>query len=158
MKSKLNINLSDRLKEARNEGLKNMKETPLRPHGKLWGMDTFSWYQPNFNLVANTLHAFPFPIVWIGNSKDINNTILEDSSVCLQLKTVIVYDNSKINFSIDALEKIENIVGVSSLENAFIMLKSLKIKNAVFLFSASGENWKENRESFEDFLNIHQTK
>lgn len=157
MESKLKVNLGDRLLEARNEGLKNMKESSLRPHGKLWGMDTFSWYQPNVNLVANTLHAFPFPIVWIGNSEDINNTILEDPSVCFQLKTVIVFDNSQLNVPVDSLEKIENIVGVSSLENAFTMLRSLKIKNAVLLFSASGENWRENKEMFEDFLSMHQT-
>lgn len=157
MESKLKINLGDRLMEARNEGLKNMKESSLRPHGKLWGMDTFSWYQPNVNLVANTLHAFPFPIVWIGNSEDINNTILEDSSVCFQLKTVIVFDSSQLNVPVDSLEKIQNIVGVESLQDAFKMLKSLKIKNAVLLFSASGENWRENKELFEDFLSMHQT-
>ena len=145
MESKLKVNIDDRLLEARNEGLKNMKESSLRPHGKLWGMDTFSWYRPNVNLLSNTLHAFPFPIIWIGNSVDINTTLEEDPSVCFQLKTIITFDNAQICVPIDALNKIENIVNVESLNNAFIMLKSFKLKNAVLLFSASGENWSKDK-------------
>ncbi len=157
MESKLKVNTDGRLLEARNEGLKKMKESTLRPQGKLWGMDTFSWYQPNVNLLANTLHAFPFPIVWIGNSEDIYSTLDDDPSVCCQLKTIITFDNAQINTPIDALNKIDNIVCVQTLKDAFAMLKSFKLKNAVLLFSASGENWREGKEEFEFFLSMHQT-
>jgi hypothetical protein len=157
MESKLKVNSDDRLLEARNEGLKNMKESSLRPHGKLWGMDTFSWYQPNVNLLANTLHAFPFPIIWIGNSEDIKATLEEDPSVCFQLKTIITFDNSQLNVPIDAFNKVENIVNVENIKDAFKMLKSLKLKNAVLLFSASGEDWRDGKEEFETFLSMHQT-
>lgn len=153
---KLDLGLGNRLMEARNEGLKNMKELTLRPHGKLWGMDVFSWYQPTVNLLSNTLHSFPFPVVWLGNATDINQTIQEDSSVCFQLNSVITFDNPLFTVSLDAISKIDNVAGVGSLKEALILLKSVKRKNSVLLFSASGENWKEKKEIFEDFLSIHQ--
>jgi hypothetical protein len=157
MESKVKINLGDRLLDARNEGLKNMRENALRPHGKLWGMDVFSWYQPDVNLLSNTLHSFPFPVVWLGNSEDIKNTIAEDSSVCAQLTTIVSFDNSFFNISLESLDKIQNVVALNSLHDALLMLKAMRKKSAVLLFSASGESWFESKNEFEEFLNIHQT-
>ena len=153
---KLDVGLGDRLMEARNESLKKMKELTLRPHGKLWGMDVFSWYQPNVNLLSNTLHSFPFPVVWVGNAADINQTIDEDPSVCIQLNSVITFDNPFFSLSLETMTKIDNVGGVNSLEEALILLKSVKKKNSVLLFSASGENWSHKKEIFEEFLNVHQ--
>lgn len=158
MESKVKINLGDRLLDARNEGLKNMRENALRPHGKLWGTDVFSWYQPEVNLLSNTLHSFPFPVVWVGNCEDIKNTIAQDSSVCAQLTTIVSFDNSFFNISIESLDKIINVIALNSLHDALLMLKAMRQKNAVLLFSASGESWFESKNEFEDFLNIHQTK
>jgi hypothetical protein len=157
MENKLDVKLGDRLLEARNEGLKNMKESTLRPHGKLWGMDVFSWYQPNVHVLSNTLHAFPFPIIWIGNVLDIFSVVNEDPSVCLQLNSVITFDETRFSLPIESMTKIKNFAGVNSLEDALKLLRSFKFKNAVLLFSASGDEWKEDKQTFESFLNIHQT-
>ena len=157
MENKLGVKLEDRLLAARNEGLQNMKEATLRPHGKLWGMDVFSWYQPNVHILANTLHAFPFPVVWIGNVLDIFSTIKEDPKVCVQLNTIISFDEPRFILPSTELTKIKNVAGVNSIEDAFRLLKSFKKKNAVLLFSASGEDWKESKSTFEEFLSIHQT-
>ncbi len=154
--NKLNVSLENRLLEARNEGLNKAKELTLRPHGKLWGMDVFSWYQPNVHLLTNTIHSFPFPVVWIGNAADINNAIEEDFDVCVQLNSVVTFDNSLLNLSDEALNKIPNVAGVSSLSDALILLKTFKKKNSVFLFSASGEDWEENKKTFEEFLELFQ--
>ncbi len=160
MENKLNVKVSEenRLLAARQEGLNNAKEATLRPHGKLWGMDVFSWYQPNINILSNTLHAFPFPVVWIGNILDIFSTIKEDPTVCLQINTLISFDEPRFTLPSEELSNIKNIAGVNSINDAFILLKSFKKKNAVLLFSASGDNWKENKNTFEDFLEIHQIK
>ena len=157
MESNIKINVGDRLLDARNEGLKNMRENSLRPHGKLWGMDVFSWYQPNVNLLSNTLHSFPFPVVWIGNAIDINNTIVEDPSVCVQLTSVLAFDTSKFSVSLESLNKIQNVAAVNNLEDALKLLKAMKQKNAVLLFSVSGVDWSDIKENFENFLNMHQT-
>jgi hypothetical protein len=157
MEKKLGVRLEDRLLEARNEGLQNMKETTLRPHGKLWGMDVFSWYKPSIQILSNTIHAFPFPVLWIGNGSDIYSTIEEDPSVCFQLNSIITFDETRLLLPNEELSKIKNVAGVNSLEDAFRLLKHFQKKNAVLLFSASDENWKKNKLVFEEFLSIHQT-
>ena len=157
MEKKIGVRLEDRLLEARNEGLQNRKETTLRPHGKLWGMDVFSWYKPSIHILANTIHAFPFPVLWIGNGSDIFSTIEEDPTVCIQLNTFITFDETRLLLPSEELSKIKNIAGVNSLEDAFRLLKHFQQKNAVLLFSASDENWKKNKLVFEEFLSIHQT-
>ena len=65
----------DQLLEARQEGLRNAENSSIRPHGKLWEMDVFSWYKPNIHVLANTIHAFPFPVIWVANSSDIIEAI-----------------------------------------------------------------------------------
>jgi hypothetical protein len=157
MGNKQGVRLEDRLLEARNEGLDNMKDSALRPHGKLWGMDVFSWYKPNVHILANTLHAFPFPVVWIGNVSDIFSVIKEDPTVCIQLNTIITFDEPRFILPSPEISKIKNIAGLYSLEDSFQFLKSFKKKNAVLLFSASDEDWKEKKLMFEDFLSLHQT-
>lgn len=158
MENKLNIRLDDRLLEARNEGLQNMKEATLRPHGKLWGMDTFSWFQPNVHILANTLHAFPFPVIWIGNILDVFTTIKEDPTVCVQLNSIITFDEPRFSLPSENISAIKNCAGVNTLQDAFLLLKAFKQKNAIFLFTASGEEWKENKIEFEEFLEIHQAR
>jgi hypothetical protein len=155
-KNKLDLSIGNRLLEARSESLQQMKELTLRPHGKLWGMDVFSWYQPNVNLLANTLHSFPFPVLWIGNARDIVCTLEEDATVCDQLHAVITFDHSFFTVPYELASKIRNVAGVNNASDAFSLLKALKKKNAVLLFSATGENWKEEKEKFESFLNMHQ--
>ena len=157
MEKKIGVRLEDRLLEARNEGLQNMKETTLRPHGKLWGMDVFSWYKPSIQILSNTIHAFPFPVLWVGNGADIYSTIKEDPSVCIQLNSIITFDETRLLLPNEELSKIKNVVGVNSIEDAFRLLKHFQKKNAVLLFSASDENWKKNKLVFEEFLSIHQT-
>ena len=36
MENKLKLSIENRLVEVRNESLKKLNETTLRPHGKLW--------------------------------------------------------------------------------------------------------------------------
>ncbi len=157
MEKKIDVRIENRLLEARNEGLQNMKESTLRPHGKLWGMDVFSWYKPSIHILSNTIHAFPFPVLWIGNGLDIYSTIQEDPTVCIQLNSIITFDETRLILPNEELSKIKNIAGVNSLEDAFRLLKHFQKKNAVLLFSASDEDWKKNKLVFEEFLSIHQT-
>ena len=156
-KKQLNVSLEDRLLQARSEGLENRKESMLRPHGKLWGMDVFSWYQPNVHILANTLHSFPFPVVWVGNANDIRQTLEEDPTVCVQINTLLTFDNPVFMLATDEMSKIKNVLGVNSLEDGLKMIKAFKRKNSVLLFSASGENWKESKQAFENFLSLFQT-
>ena len=157
MENKVEHKLGNALVEARKESLKQMHKTSIRPHGKLWGMDVFSWYQPNAELVVNTIHTFPFPVVWVGNSSDIKGTIALDHSICSHLNALLFHDSAKISLSVEEWLKTKTVASVSNLEDALRLLNSFKQKNTVLLFTASGDNWETQKELFENFLSIHQT-
>jgi hypothetical protein len=153
--SEKNITRSgDRLLEARRESLQQMNTTSMRPHGKLWGMDVFSWIHPNPSLVINTLHAFPFKVFWIGNASDIELALLEDKSLLYQLHALITYDSNVFTFRDEWLNKVENCAGTAMLSDSFHLLELFKASRTVLLFTATGEHANKLKEEFEHYLNL----
>ena len=156
MNEKLNIKVEDRLLEARKEGLRQFHETSMRPHGKLWGMDVFSWSNPNADLISNTLHSFPFPVIWIGNGSTIIDAISEEEDVLANLLSIIAYDFNVFNLKAEWLSKVKNCAGTETVEQTFEFLKMFKAPQTVLMFTAAGDNQEENTKVFEDYLKLVQ--
>jgi hypothetical protein len=144
----------DRLLEARRESLQQMNSSSMRSHGKLWGMDVFSWVHPNASLVINTLHAFPFKVIWLGNSEDIAAALKEDDGLLGNLHSVVTYDSNVFLFEDEWLNRIENCAGTADLEHAFQLLNMFKAPQTVLFFTASGEKADEWNEVFENYLKL----
>jgi hypothetical protein len=144
----------DRLLEARRESLQQMNTTSMRPHGKLWGMDVFSWIHPNPSLVINTLHAFPFRVFWLGNATDIEAALMEDELLLGHVHAAVTYDSNVFKFRDEWLNKIENCAGTAKLSDSFHLLEMFKASQTILLFTASGENAEELKEEFENYLNL----
>jgi len=158
MDQKLERKLGDTLIDARKDALKQINHGCIRAHGKLWGMDVFSWGNPEFELVASMIDSFPFPVIWVGN-KDIFDWCIEyQPSVWRSIKSVIAVDFSRLIFTQKEFISVENVIGISSVDEAFEFLKGVKHKGAVLLFTASGLEWERNYKSFNDFMNLHQIK
>ncbi|TXI83370.1 MAG: hypothetical protein E6Q38_03625 [Crocinitomicaceae bacterium] len=156
MSEKIGTRTEDRLLEARRESLHQLNESNIRPHGKLWGMDVFSWFNPTPSLIANTLHSFPFPAIWIGNGSVIAKALKEDDLLLSNLSAVISYDSSIFNLENKWLDQIKNCVGTQSVDEAFEFLKMVKAPQTILMFTATGENWEERKKEFEDFLKLVQ--
>jgi len=152
MSEKLTSLGEEQLLRARNEGLKLFRDSSMRPHGKLWGMDVFSWFNAEPSSIANTLHSFPFPVVWVGNGRDIKEALTEQEVVLSNLRAVVIYDSNIFNFNDSWLDGLKNCAGTQTVEDAFEFVKMLKAPQTVLIFTASGEKWEEQKESFEEFL------
>jgi len=63
--TKKQIGAEESLLKARVEGMHQLEKGSLRPHGKLWGMDVFSWYNPMRFELENVLSSFPSPVLWL---------------------------------------------------------------------------------------------
>jgi hypothetical protein len=156
MSEKLGTRTEDRLLEARRESLHQLNESSIRPHGKLWGMDVFSWFNPTPSLIANTLHSFPFPAIWIGNGAVIAKTLADDESLVNNLSALISYDSSIFNLDNHSLDQMKNCVGTKSVDEAFHFLKMVKAPQTILMFTATGENWEERKKEFENYLKLVQ--
>jgi hypothetical protein len=138
--------------QARKEGLLKAGDTTMQSHGKLWGMDVFSWINPKPAVLAATMDSFPFPIFWISSSPE-RNEVLE----------LNVDLNAKVHFSIiveseNLLNGSNNIVSVTTLNEAFDQINSLKIKPSILLFTYSKSDWEFQKNRFSDYLSMAQVK
>ncbi len=141
--------------QARKEGLLKAGDSSMLSHGKLWGMDVFSWVNPKPSVLSATMDSFPFPIFWISSSLE-RKEVLE---VNIEL-------NAKIHFSVlldsdnstNDLLVLNNGVVVSTLKEAFDQINSLKIKPSILLFTYSKSDWEYQKNRFNDYLSMAQVK
>lgn len=146
----------EQLVRAREYGLSNPETGSLRSHGKLWGMDVFSWYKPTSFELENTLSSFPSPIFWLANQQDVLNLLTEGSTWKPNVELLCIYDKAGFNLPDELLSDIETILGSATVEDALSIFKSIHHNKGILLFTSSGETWKESKSSFESFLKINQ--
>lgn len=148
----------DQLLDARKKALDNQQFGKIRAHGKLWGMDVFSWANPAAELVAPTIESFPYPVIWIGNQDLLDWCSENFPTVCVNVKTIIAQDQAYEVYSKIDQFPVEKMVGAGSVENSLSMMKELATKGAIVLFTATGVEWERSQKVFVDFLNLHQLK
>lgn len=158
MEKKQDLNLENRLLDFRKESLKKLNTTTMRSHGKLWGMDVFSWFLPDPELITNTLAAFPFQVIWLANESDIKRTIKDDPAVVNNLHAVICFDNSIFSLPDNLLNEVKHVIGTKDLLSAFEYFQMLQSSQRVLLFTSSLENWEEDKLNFDNYLSMVQIK
>lgn len=139
------------LLQSREESLRMLLEQPLRPHGKLWGMDVFTWANVTpINLVA-TIHAFPFKVVWVGGCSEILRAIYEDMAICSNLQKIIIHEEQ--NTVLTDKQKEIGMVFAAEMQQVTQEIRETLPHAKILLFTASGTNWQEQMRVYEEFLN-----
>ena len=89
------VNSSEQLLQAREQGLKQAQQVDtMQAHGKILGMDTFSWMNPHVDMLATLLASFPFSILWIGTQRQIGLEHAFEFVRTMKLKKgVLMYTN-----------------------------------------------------------------
>lgn len=128
----------------------------LRPHGKLWGMDVFSWFKPGMAELESTLSSFPHPVCWYANEAEILDLVAFDDAALHNVSMICTYDKAGFALPNPAIDQLNMLLGAASMEDALQLMRPLKQFHKILLFTSSGENWAEHRASFENFLSLHQ--
>lgn len=144
------------LLEAREQNLQHVERGSLRPHGKLWGMDVFSWYNPMVFELENTLTSFPAPVLWFANAADVTKLAQENESALANVRLICTHDDGGFSLPEHIFSSVESCMGTQALNDALALIRAVKRNQGILLFTASGEDWKSRRETFEFFLDIHQ--
>lgn len=145
------------LLQARTEALKAAEQQSLRPLGKLWGMDVFTWYNPTVNELSATITTFPFPVFWLGNSHLVNKLSQTEPEVLRSLAWCGQYDNAQISASGKVLAPMPLFSATETLEDALELLKGVKQSKHVLLFTVSGNEWKTKLADFEEFVRVNSS-
>lgn len=148
--------LTNNLLEARKNTLEQASQGVIRPYGKLWGMDVFAWNNPQIDALIATIHAFPFPVVWLTPS-NLMKTVLEyDATINANIHSVIVYNNSAVKIEREKLDKDVVLQEATDISEAVEQLKNSRMERGVILFCSTGIDAVRSQTVFEAFLNLHQ--
>jgi len=149
---------NDQLLDARKAALHEQIHGKIRAHGKLWGMDVFSWANPSGDSVATTIESFPYPVIWIVNQDLLDWCSVNYPNICVNVKTIIAQDQKYEIYSKLDLIHVEKMIGAGSVENSLEIMKKFVRKGAIVLFTSTGVEWERSQKIFVDFLNLHQNK
>jgi hypothetical protein len=141
--------------QARKEGLLKAGDSSMLSHGKLWGMDVFSWVNPKPAVLSATMDSFPFPIFWISSSLERKEVMEINIELNAKIHFSVLLDSD--NSTNDLLD-FNNGVVVSTLNEAFDQINSLKIKPSILLFTYSKSDWEYQKNRFNDYLSMAQVK
>ncbi|MES2800345.1 MAG: hypothetical protein V4638_10050 [Bacteroidota bacterium] len=141
------------LLEVREQQLKSVDNEGLRSLGKYWGMDVFTWSNPFSGVLANMIHSFPFPVLWVGNHADIAKTLLADEDVCYNIDGLIMTDASIFSLPDVVLSNVKNCASSNNLSETIELLNAFKSNQKILLFTSSGEEGTMRRKEFETYLN-----
>lgn len=151
------VNSEEQLLQARKEGLKQAQQVnSMQAHGKVLGMDTFSWMNPQVDMLATLLSSFPFSILWVGTYEQIQNCLKMYPELSGDIEAILIHNSSSMVLDKTALQKIKTIACVDGMENALDLVKTMKLKKGVFIYTDENEEALKGKQIFEDFVNQYR--
>jgi hypothetical protein len=141
--------------QARKEGLLKAGDSSMQSHGKLWGMDVFSWLNPKPAVLSATMDSFPFPIFWISSFPERNEVMDLNIALTNKIHFSLILDDYTL---VDAKSSGVEIASVSNLNEAFDRIRGLKTKPSILLFTYSKSDWEYQKKCFNDYLSMAQVK
>lgn len=154
-KQRTKVSSEEQLLQARERGLQEAQEVnAMNAHGKVLGMDTFSWINPQIDMLSTVIDSLPFNIIWVGNHEQIKNCLELHPNIIENIQTVIVQDDTLLNADRKLINEIENVVCIEGTSFALEFIKTMKQAKSAFLFTAEGPNAKEQKEKFEQFISL----
>lgn len=124
----------------------------MKPLGKYLGMDTFSWHNPDLELLEKTIESFPFDLLWVGNKNEIEGFLNKHHGAENKINRCIVYGAQSDNCS-------NKIISASTIQEALNHLDNITFKPGILLFTASDSDSEYSMRFFEKHIsNAHLTR
>lgn len=152
----LKVDSQDQLLQARKQGLEHAERMSLRPLGKLWGMDVFTWMDPLVDELVSTLPTFPFPVSFFAPSELIKDLVHHDESVLASINWIAQYDNAQMLIPSTIAKQIPLISATQSIEDAFMLLSKNVAERRIVLFTVQGQSKLEHLSKIEHFVKSNQ--
>lgn len=153
MENKLRNSVQEELLRSRNEVIQS-NSSPMRPQGKLWGMDVFTWVNPEPGALLSTLESFPFKVLWMGGVEEVSTILSTDDSALKVVDTIVTYNTNVFGLKEDWLGSLVNGAGTESLVDALYFVDYFKAPKTVMLFTSSGEEAIDLLGEFETYIKL----
>ncbi len=143
----------ENLLELRREGKKDaLAINAMQAHGKIMGMDTFSWINPNMDQLSSALASFPFRIIWISTQQQLKKCLAIETTLSKNIETIILHDKTTSELNEIDFFSIKNIIAVENTKEALQLLSAVRKEKCAFLFSTEGHTAQNDKQEFEKFI------
>ena len=84
-----------------NDSLLKSQGMGLRAHGKLKGLDVFTWMQPEQNALINFFESIPSGIIWVGNPTEIEAVLSIHSQLTNKFQSILSFGENRTGFMLE---------------------------------------------------------
>ena len=84
-----------------NDSLSRSQGMGLRAHGKLKGLDVFTWMQPEQNALINFIESIPSGIIWVGNPTEIEAVLSVHPQLMNKFQSILSFGENRTGFMLE---------------------------------------------------------
>ena len=84
-----------------NDSLRKVENSSMRAHGKLKGIDVFTWMQPEQNALVNFINSIPTEIIWVGNPAEIEAVLSSNPLFSRKFQSIFSYGENRTGFMLE---------------------------------------------------------
>jgi hypothetical protein len=84
-----------------NDSLSRSQGVGLRAHGKLKGLDVFTWMQPEQNALINFIESIPSGIIWVGNPTEIEAVLSVHPQLMNKFQSILSFGENRTGFMLE---------------------------------------------------------
>ncbi len=151
------VSSEEQLLDARKKGLDEAQQVnAMQVHGKVLGMDSFSWVNPQIDMLATFLSSFPFSMVWAGSHDQIKWCLEQFPALATKMEAVIVCDRPLLECDRSVLVNLSNVICIEGTDHALEFIKTMKPSKGGFLFTTSGGSAHDEIELFNQFIRLYK--
>jgi hypothetical protein len=83
------------------DSLRKVQGSGIRAHGKLKGLDVFTWMQPEQNALINFIQAIPTKIFWVGNPAEIEAVLSSNPELIHRFQSIFSFGENRTGFMLE---------------------------------------------------------
>jgi hypothetical protein len=121
----------------RHEDRRHMVYGAMRSHGKLWGMDCFSWFNPEVDALNAAIQHFHSPVICLINTSLLNELLSVHTSWMKNIDVICTIDDHLDQLNLEKLENGATIFVNSTLLEALRTVQQINQHNRIVLITTS---------------------
>jgi len=150
--NKVEQSTADQLKQARKAGLEEVKTNhSLCPHGKVAGMDVFSWVNPEAEALNAMIASMPYKVIWAATAKQAQELWELNGDALRNIETLVVYDSGQV-YTEKWFSAFHNVLCIKGADHALFLLEKVRKTQRTFLWTLPKDNWTDIKADLENHL------
>ena len=144
--------IEEQLKLARTAGLAEVNSNNgLCPHGKVAGMDVFSWVNPDMDALNAMIASMPYKVIWAATTKQAKALWKLNGDALKSIETLVIYNSGQVHTE-KWFSAFENVLCIQGADHALMLIDKVREADRVFVWTLPRDNWTGIKTELENHL------